>query len=269
MKNENRVIIGIIVVATVLLVILYSPWGSPGNYIENCSYGLRTGVNFSSRIENGPREVFSNSYGYSESSVPYAESGYLELRGDLHSPLGTVPETHLSTNYAVNSNVHSNKIAVTSSSSGFAPTAVYNVTKTQSNNNINSNNTIIPVLGAVSVQNLSALLKKNISTNANITSVSGLISSLNLNGVSQNTSSSETKKQGFATLTTDLTPADGNLLVSGPMKIDGGSTPGDPGDLGYTNPGDDPTGDPIPVGDGFWVLLVLLVGYAGWKLKIS
>ncbi|MEI7503484.1 MAG: hypothetical protein WCJ61_09385, partial [Paludibacter sp.] len=147
MKNENRVIIGIIVVATVLLVILYSPWGSPGNYIENCSYGLRTGVNFSSRIENGPREVFSNSYGYSESSVPYAESGYLELRGDLHSPLGTVPETHLSTNYAVNSNVHSNKIAVTSSSSGFAPTAVYNVTKTQSNNNINSNNN--PVLKAI------------------------------------------------------------------------------------------------------------------------
>jgi len=31
---------------------------------------------------------------------------------------------------------------------------------------------------------------------------------------------------------------------------------------GGTDPGGDPTGPPIPVGDGFWILLLLAVGYA-------
>ncbi len=91
----------------------------------------------------------------------------------------------------------------------------------------------------------------------------------NLSNVSKNSEDDDNKKQGFATLTTELNPTDEGLLASGPMKLDGVSTPGDPGTLetAIGTPGDEPIGDPIPVGDGFWILLVLLVGYAGWKLK--
>jgi len=36
---------------------------------------------------------------------------------------------------------------------------------------------------------------------------------------------------------------------------------------GGTDPGGDPTGPPIPVGDGFWLLLLMAGGYAFWKIK--
>jgi len=263
MKNENRLIIGIIVVTSCIMALLYSPWGSPGNYMEDNSYGFRNGVNFSSRIENAPRIELSNSSGYAESSVPYAESGYMQLRSDLNSSAGVAtPETHLTTNYKVNSQGSKNKISVTSSSNaGFVATAVYNVTKAQSKNNNYSNSTSIPVLGMVSFA--------NISNGKNEINVSNLTNVSTISNVSKNTESDENKKQGFASLTTDLSKTDGSELITGPLKLDGESNPGDPGSLGYTDPGTDPSGDPVPVGDGFWILLVLLVGYAGWKLKAS
>lgn len=36
---------------------------------------------------------------------------------------------------------------------------------------------------------------------------------------------------------------------------------------GGTDPGGDPTGPPIPVGDGYWLLMLLAAGYAFWKRK--
>ncbi len=38
---------------------------------------------------------------------------------------------------------------------------------------------------------------------------------------------------------------------------------------GTTDPGGDPTGDPIPVGDGWILLLCLAASYGIWKFKIS
>lgn len=38
---------------------------------------------------------------------------------------------------------------------------------------------------------------------------------------------------------------------------------------GGTDPGGDPTGNPIPVGDGMYVLLSMAAIYAVWKMKIS
>jgi len=36
---------------------------------------------------------------------------------------------------------------------------------------------------------------------------------------------------------------------------------------GGTDPGGDPTGPPIPVGDGYWLLMLMAAGYAFWKIK--
>jgi hypothetical protein len=36
---------------------------------------------------------------------------------------------------------------------------------------------------------------------------------------------------------------------------------------GGTDPGGDPTGPPIPVGDGYWLLMLMAAGYAFWKRK--
>ena len=62
---------------------------------------------------------------------------------------------------------------------------------------------------------------------------------------------------GMASLSTDLTGTSDN---SG-NKQSVGYTPGS----GATDPGDDPTGDPIPVGDGWIFLLVLASVYGVWK----
>jgi len=48
----------------------------------------------------------------------------------------------------------------------------------------------------------------------------------------------------------DLTPKQG-----------GGYTPGS----GATDPGEDPTEEPLPVPDGFWLLLFMAIGYAAFK----
>ena len=261
MMTEKRIMIGIIIVASCVLVLLYSPWGSPDNYIENDSCGFRTGVDFSSRIENAPREVVGN-FSYSGSSVPYSGSGYAELRSDLHSSVDvSVPETHLEANYKVNSKVNNNRIAVASSSSGYAPTTTYTVIKTQSENKNNSNNISIAALGSVSFGSLSNV--KNQSNVFNLSNISNIISE------SKNTEIIENKKQGFASLATDLSMQDENLLANGPMRLDGGTNPGDPGDTSVGTPGDEPTGDPIPVGDGFWFLMILTFGFAIWKFKLQ
>jgi hypothetical protein len=58
-------------------------------------------------------------------------------------------------------------------------------------------------------------------------------------------------------MTTDLTTLENNTAD----KQSVGYTPG----AGATDPGDEPIGDPIPVGDGWVFLLVLVATYAGWK----
>jgi hypothetical protein len=37
---------------------------------------------------------------------------------------------------------------------------------------------------------------------------------------------------------------------------------------GGADPGGDPTDPPLPLGDGFWFLLILITGYLEWKMKL-
>ena len=62
---------------------------------------------------------------------------------------------------------------------------------------------------------------------------------------------------GVASMSSSLTMLDNNLS----NKQGAGYTP----QSGATDPGEDPIGPPIPVGDGWLILLAFLLTYVGWK----
>lgn len=81
------------------------------------------------------------------------------------------------------------------------------------------------------------------------------VSSMGSKGGSKSVSSSQ--NFGSAFMSTDLTQSSENNT----SKQGVGYTPGS----GATDPGDDPTGPPIPVGDGWLFLLVLSFFFVIWK----
>ena len=75
-------------------------------------------------------------------------------------------------------------------------------------------------------------------------------------GRSTNAAGSVSQNPGVFSLSTNL-----NLTTTTTRQLANAST------SGYTDPGGDPSGDPIPVGDGWVFLSILTAGYALWKLK--
>ena len=81
-------------------------------------------------------------------------------------------------------------------------------------------------------------------------------------GFSRSTQTNSTTNNGVGSIsmTSDLTTVQDPTVTTrqgaSAGALDGG-----------TDPGGDPTGPPIPVGDGYWLLMLMAVGYAYWKRK--
>lgn len=107
-----------------------------------------------------------------------------------------------------------------------------------SNNNntssSNSNNVATSSLSQLS-QNLSGVLSAVVSVNSSNTS-------------------SPAEKTGFLALSSDIPTVEGSMSTDETV-------------IQRSDPGGNPTEDPIPVPDGFWVLMFLAVMYAGWKIS--
>ena len=95
---------------------------------------------------------------------------------------------------------------------------------------------------------------ENFSNNSN----SNVISSFGLNGFSSANSkntilSQSSKTPGFSSLSEDFS-------TSGEIS--------NRESAGGVDPGSDPTDPALPLGDGFWILLILAAGYLVWKQKL-
>jgi len=106
-----------------------------------------------------------------------------------------------------------------------------------------------------SIQNIPIDVLPKQSTNA--AAPIGMGSAISIVGKSTNDDGSNPQLNGFLAISNldlsvfdELTPRQG-----------GDYEPGS----GATDPGEDPTEEPIPVPDGFWVLLAMLIAYAGIK----
>ncbi|MEI7505109.1 MAG: hypothetical protein WCJ61_17680 [Paludibacter sp.] len=151
------------------------------------------------------------------------------------------------------------------------------------NKSIHTTNTSVVGYSAI---NFTAALKSQTyssqknenSTNSN--GYSGLSQAINqladLNNnksikIIQGSSENVKSNHGFLTISTNLTSINSSISMSqnGIQKVDG--DPGDPGAGEILDPGaGGEMGEPIPVGDGWMILLMLAIGYAGLKrLRIS
>lgn len=201
----TKILIWVLSWATLSLIIVYSPIGSPELYIPNKYIIQNQSVNFSSGITNASSVRRIQQYEDPDFAIPTytpAPKTYT-----LNVSAGT-SKTISQTNYGVT--LPANNRTVSNQSSGGG------------------------------------------SSGGGFTFMGSHSTAAQQTSVPQSTS--------ISSLSTDLAmSADPGttrqLATSG--ALDGG-----------TDPGGDPTGPPIPVGNGFWFLLLLAVGYAGWKMKI-
>lgn len=224
-KRQKNILIWVLTWASLLLLVLYSPFGSPDLYNNQRFYIANQGVAF-----NG-------------------------------SPLSTYGTKTLSLN---NVDIKNNGKKYTNNYSGTAANALSasitnNPAKKMSINNAGSS----PSINAGGAANISFVSNTAINNSANNSGV-GIAGDLYTSG------SKNSKNKNNSGNSPDLTSLSTNLGMLPSITNDNTSKQGGTTGLaGTTDPGGDPFGDPIPVGDG-WIFLLCLAGtYAVWKFILQ
>ena len=221
--------------ATLFVVILYSPIGSPDNYMQSSYFAPNQGVSFSGRILNASR---NRSF-----SINNSTTGLLSMNG-LSSSADFKENPNIS--------IENNNIDVTipEYNSEKKNSAKYAVANTYSSDNTHANTTyaVSDKSNSISTQNSGSASGGGGIGNGG-TAIIGKTSNDNNNNNPEPT--------GFTALTVDL--AVFSDLTTTKSSVD--YLPGS----GATDPGEDPIGEPIPVADGFWVLLFMAIGYTSMK----
>jgi len=208
-NKKKNILVWIFTWAALLLVVLYSPIGSPDLYSSSDYYtGVVPNANFSgSNIGSSPN--FSESGSSNEINVPDYSS--------------TESPSKLSTNYSS---------AASSSGNTSMGTASYSVSQSESYQNTQNPQGATGGGGSTFISNNNSSSKGSDASSA-VTMTSG----------------------GVTTLSTDITTTSTTPKEN---ALSGTTGTGNSG----TDPGGDPTGPPIPVGDG-WVFLLLLAASYG------
>ena len=202
-KRKNKIILWFLTWAGLLLIVIYSPIGSPDLYKHQIYYNQNQGVNFNGAIENAPRvgNISTNE------------------NNDISIPTYTAPRKNYST-YSVDAPKKNNSSAASTVGSASGKTV-------SKQNNTTGNG------GSFGGSSFSSSRKKADNNVSQQIGVNSFNTDLSLNGDS-------TTRQSV-----DYSPGSGG-----------------------TDPGEDPEGPPIPVGDGYWFLMLLAVGYLVWKKYI-
>lgn len=221
-----------------LVVILYSPIGSPENYVQNSFYPENQGVSFSGKIQNASR---GSKFGGNNSSPAFT------------SPISLSENINFSNNPTISIEDNSIEVAQPEYKSVNRNTPKYAVANTSRYSNTSSdiNNTNYSVTSKGS-----SIISKENSSGGSIGGGMGNSGAVII-GKTSDDNNSNPQLNGFIalnsidlTIFSDLTPKQG-----------AGYTPGS----GATDPGEDPIGEPIPVPDGFWLLLLMAIGYTAMK----
>ena len=208
-KRQKKILTWIVVWAGLLIVVLYSPVGSPGLYSSQNYYVYNQSIPVKSgEIINSPKRSSSSEDADNGSVLP-----------DMSTMSGT--------NYTTG-----NYQSANSSSRGSSYAS-------QPSSYQNTNQTATGTAGGAGVS---------------IIASGGSRSSNGTSGISMN--------NGITSITTtDLSSTNTTTKQSSPS--------GTTATAGGTDPGGDPTGDPIPVGDGWWEMLLLGGMYMVVKRKFN
>jgi hypothetical protein len=210
-KRQKNILVWIFIWGGLLLVVLYSPIGSPDLYTSRKYFTANQGVQFNgTEILNSPSLKNSSANNYQELNVPVYNSSDLKNN----------------TSYSVASSEN----AFDSKSGNNATQENRYLSSPQKNGNSDAS------FGGIGVA-MSTFRNKNAAENANAVT-----------------------RTGFMSLTTDLN----NLSNNTTRQSAGNENP-----LGSTDPGPDPNGSTIPVGDGWGLLFLFGVCYALIKKRFK
>lgn len=220
-KRQKNILVWVLTWASLLLLVLYSPFGSPDLYNNQKFYIANQGVAFngSPLSTYGSKTLSLNNVDIKNNSKKYVNN----YNGTAANSLSATITANSAKKMTIN-----NAGASSSINSGGSANISF-VSNTPTNNSTNNS-------GAGFGGDLYSYGSKN-SKNKNNSGNSPELTSLSTNlGMLPSITSDNTTKQGG---TTSL--------------------------AGTTDPGGDPFGDPIPIGDG-WIFLLCLAGtYAVWK----
>jgi len=232
-QRKNIIQISLAVFSALLLALLYSPWGSPDLYNNNTYFVENQGVYFQGKIANAS-SIANTSEGYSQSEGVFpeykkAQTSHTAYNGS--AKLLSQSASVVGSGYAAYSNKKKSENSGSSDSSfglsGGNMHATFTSRK-QGNNNLQ--------LSSISID-LSA-----------IKDIFGALSK------KESGSYLQTTLQGFESLTTDISFSEVSMSLENESPIQK-SSPGDDGIYG----------EPIPVGEGWIFLIVLVALYAIWK----
>lgn len=235
-SKEKNLMFLLLACAALFVGILYSPIGSPEAYGNSHYFKQKLGVSFSGKILNASK---SRRFGGSHS----------EPNGISMNNMGASTDFSSNPNISIDDNNIDAKVPEYSSVK--KNTAKYVVANTNTSSDSNNGNASY----AVSV-------KSNVISNQNSGGASGGDGIGNagvaiIGKTSSGNDNQDPQPNGFAALNVDLSIF--NDLTT--RQSGGAYTPG----AGATDPGEDPIGPPIPVPDGFWLLLFMAVGYTSFK----
>lgn len=247
-KQEQTVLIWIIIAASVVLLLLYSPWGSPDIYTKKVYFAENQGVNF------GKINISKSNFtvGCLKSGLSSIKASVSSLKVIKNSPKSFVDsysnasnEIEVEDNYSKRKN--ENKVSVTP----------------RSNSNVRKTNTVAYNISSgsqrkaykSSLQNESssnvASSSGGMGSGASFSANNGAVSSIKINSNQINTA-------GISSLNVDLTMFNDTTAMMG-MDTPQRST---------SDPGDEPFTEPVPVGDGWMILLAFAGVYIFIKKKI-
>jgi hypothetical protein len=244
-RLEKKILLWILICAGLLIVVLYSPAGSPNMYSDTSYHVDNTTVRFGGKIQNAPSSKgFAG--GNSNSNSNMFASPDFKSTSSLTSSSASIStqSSDLEVSLPVNSIQHKKVNYKVASSSYSAPknNATYTVqtSSTIENSNKNTSSGSGGAIGGGDI-NGGVVFSNNNNSNSNN------------NPIPQN--------YGFSAITLDLSVFD-ELTNRQGASNDNPAAVTDPGE-------DEPVGPPIPVPDGFWFMLLLGISYVVWKLKFK
>lgn len=235
-NKERKLLIWVMLGAGVILALLYSPIGSPENYVSGGYINGANGVDFGGQFQNAryanslnSQPTQQNNLGLTTASLPSTnafESNIRETNIEASNP-----ESETQNRSSIQYKVSPQEKSIASSNASYAVQLSDNSFSNQPQESG----------GAIGIAEPTSIFVKNNSRNNN-----------------------QPINPDFVAVNLDLTVfSDLNRQGLGPGLND------------ITDPGEDPTGPPIPVPDGFWFLLTMALSYVLWisviknKLKKS
>lgn len=236
-KKERNLLIWIFSIAGFVLLLLYSPVGSPDAYSSKQLFAANQGVNFFGKIANAPKSIkkFQDSKNEFSSLTKDVEQADYKLDTEINSDneykiadpttkepsLPAYKNKERKANYAVASNSGSNKLS---------NEAGYTVNQSKSAPTEKSSGSG----GAVGGNGMASYSSSRNSNNNN-------------NPVPQT---------GFTAMSLDMSMFSDSTSTRQSVDYATGQ--------GGTDPGGNPLEEPIPVGDGWWLLAFMAAIYAAY-----